>query len=157
MGEGSMKAVGWAQSFPISGGVKAGRQWARRHLESLKWTHDAPETVDAIILTVSELITNAHIHARSGAQVILAWDSRCLHVSVHDSDNGEPAPPSPDPDRTSGRGLVLINALADSWETRQQAEGKTVTACFLPPGQPDPHQPDPHQADPHQADDASLT
>lgn len=141
MGEGSMKAVGWAQSFPISGGVKAGRQWARQHLKKLAWTQEAPETVDDILLTVSELITNAHVHAHSGAQVTLTWDSRCLHVSVHDAEGGEPEPPPPDADRTSGRGLMLIDALADSWETRQQVGGKTVTACFFPPGGPDPHRP----------------
>lgn len=139
MSDGSIKAVGWAQSFPITGGVQAGRRWTREHLRTLSWTHEAPETVDAIVLTVSELITNAHVHARSGAQVMLTWDSRCLHVSVHDADDGEPASPLPDDDRTSGRGLVLIDALADSWETRRQREGKTVTACFSPPGQPDPH------------------
>lgn len=140
MSEGSMKAVGWAHSFPMSGGVKAGRQWARKHLETLTWTHEVPETVDAVVLTVSELITNAHIHAHSGAQVTMTWDSRCLHVSVHDADSGEPASPSPDVERTSGRGLLLVDALADRWETRRQAEGKTVTACFCPPGSSDPHQ-----------------
>lgn len=139
MGEGSMKAVGWAQSFPISGGIQAGRRWARRHLRTLAWTEEAPETVDAIVLTVSELITNAHVHAHSGAQVTLTWDSTCLHVSVHDADGGELSLPSPDADRTSGRGLMLVDALAESWETRRQMVGKTVTACFYPPGHPDPH------------------
>ncbi|MCZ4103485.1 ATP-binding protein [Streptomyces sp. H39-C1] len=134
-----MKAVGWAQSFPISSGVQAGRRWARRHVEALERTREAPETVDDIELTVSEKSTNAHVHAHSGAQVMLAWDSRCLHVSVPDSGGGEPAAPAPDPDRASGRGLVLVDSLADSWETRQQTDGKTVTACFLPPGHPDPH------------------
>ncbi|MEE4544062.1 ATP-binding protein [Streptomyces sp. V4-01] len=134
-----MKAVGWAQSFPVSGGVRAGRQWAREHVEALEWTREAPGTVDDIVLAVSELITNAHVHARSGAQVMLAWDSRCLHVSVHDAAGGEPASPAPDPDRPSGRGLLLVDAVSDSWETRQQRDGKTVTACFSAPGQPDPH------------------
>lgn len=134
-----MKAMGWAQSFPVSGGVRAGRRWARERLQTLAWTHEAPQTVDDIVLTVSELITNAHVHAHSGAQVMLTWDNRCLHVSVHDADNSEPAPRLPEDDRTSGRGLVLVDALADSWETHQQTDGKTVTACFFPPGDPDPH------------------
>ena len=139
MGDMSMKAVGWAQSFPVSGGVRAGRSWARGHLDSLPWTAEAPETVDAVLLTVSELITNAHVHARSAAQLVLAWDNRCLHVSVHDSAAAVPMPRSPDDLATSGRGLTIIDALADSWETHAQSEGKTVTACFFPPGSPPPH------------------
>jgi hypothetical protein len=35
---------------------------------------------------------------------------------------------------------MLMDALADSWETRHQADGKTVTACFIPPDHPDPHE-----------------
>lgn len=139
MGDMSMKAVGWAQSFPISGGVQAGRHWARAHLDSLPWTAEAPDTVDDVLLTVSELITNAHVHARSTAQLILAWDNTCLHVSVHDSGDAVPAPRSSEELTTSGRGLTIIDALADSWETHAQSDGKTVTACFSPPGYPAPH------------------
>ncbi|MEU1122469.1 ATP-binding protein [Streptomyces sp. NPDC005899] len=134
----SLRAVGWAQTFPMSRGVRAGRQWTREHLASLPWTQDAPETVDAILLSVSELITNAHVHAHSDAQLILTWDSRCLHVSVHDSD---PVPPSRRPEdltTTGGRGLAIVDALADGWSTHPQRSGKTVTACFVPPGSPKP-------------------
>ena len=139
MTDTSLRAVGWAQSFPVSDGVRAGREWAREHLEALGWTARAPETVDAVLLTVSELVTNAHVHAHSDAQLILTWDSECLHVSVHDSDTGVPTPREPDSTRPSGRGLVLIDALADHWETRPQPGGKTITACFTPGGEPSPH------------------
>ncbi|MFD9502414.1 ATP-binding protein [Streptomyces sp. NPDC060035] len=136
----SLYAVGWAQSFPVSHGVRAGRCWTRDHLASLEWTKDAPETVDAILLSVSELISNAHVHAHSDAQLVLTWDSRCLHVSVHDSD---PLPPAQQPENlttTGGRGLAIVDALADGWATHRQASGKTVTACFVPPGAPKPRQ-----------------
>lgn len=133
MGDMSLRAVGWAQSFPISGGVRAGRQWARRHLEALGWTEEAPDTVDSVLLTVSELITNAHVHAHSSAQLVLAWDSHCLHVSVHDSGSGQPVVRKAGDSEQSGRGLAIVDALADSCETRSQPDGKTVTACFYPP------------------------
>ncbi|MEE1752864.1 ATP-binding protein [Streptomyces sp. SP18CS02] len=133
MADTSMRAVGWARSFPVSGGVRAGRHWAREHLDSLEWTKDTPELVDDVLLTVSELITNAHVHARSDAQLVLTWDSRCLHVSVHDSGRGLPAPRTPDTNSPGGRGLVLIDAVADHWHTHAQPDGKTITACFTPP------------------------
>ncbi|MFI5980334.1 ATP-binding protein [Streptomyces sp. NPDC051555] len=134
-----LRAVGWARSIPVSYGVRAARTWTREHLESLPWTADAPETVDAILVTVSELVTNAHVHARSPAQLVLTWDSRCLHVSVSDEDAHLPAPRDPSTTATSGRGLAIIDALCDTWDAHARHGGKAITACFRPPGGPDPH------------------
>ncbi|WP_425470062.1 ATP-binding protein [Streptomyces tateyamensis] len=88
---------------------------------------------------MSELITNAHLHAGSTANLVLVWDNRCLHVSVHDSSSAMPEPRTPDATTPNGRGLGLVEALADTWQTRPQSDGKTITACFYPPDQPDPH------------------
>ncbi|MFF9314683.1 ATP-binding protein [Streptomyces sp. SID8381] len=132
MDETSLRAVGWARSLPLDSEVKAARDWARGHLEALGWTRSAPETVDAVLLTVSELVTNAHRHAHSSAQLILTWDNRCLHIAVHDASSEVPAPRAPDTERLGGRGMFLVDALADSWETRRCPHGKTVVACFRP-------------------------
>ncbi|WP_406193518.1 ATP-binding protein [Kitasatospora sp. NBC_01560] len=140
-----MRATGWARTFPISGGVRAGRQWAREHLEALGWTSRAPDTADDVLLTVSELITNAHVHAHSNAQVVLLWDRRCLHVSVHDASTEVPLPRPQSDVRTGGRGLAIVDSLADSWRSHPQAGGKTITACFHAPDRPDPH---PSEGDP---------
>jgi hypothetical protein len=32
--------------------------------------------------------------------------------------------------------MFLVDALADEWEARPCTDGKTVTACFRPPGRP---------------------
>jgi anti-sigma regulatory factor (Ser/Thr protein kinase) len=134
-----VKAVGWARSFPVSQGVKAGRDWAREHLTVLGWTERAPDTADDVLLAVSELITNAHVHAHSDAHVVLVWDGRCLRVSVGDSSGRMPAARELDTERTSGRGMALIDALADDWEAHVRPAGKTVTAAFSfeLPGRPD--------------------
>ncbi|MEU8980403.1 ATP-binding protein [Streptomyces sp. NPDC058251] len=128
----AVKAMGWAHSFPVSGGVRAGRQWTRRHLESLTWTAAEPDTVDAVVLTVSELLTNAHVHAHSDAYLVLTWDGDCLHVSVHDEDPTLPQQRDPKAGAVSGRGVGIVRMLADEWETTCQRHGKTVTACFRP-------------------------
>ncbi|WP_199923708.1 ATP-binding protein [Streptomyces cellulosae] len=130
----AVKAMGWAHSFPVSGGVRAGRQWTRRQLESLPWTAAEPETVDAVVLTVSELLTNAHIHAHSDAHLVLTWDGDCLHVSVHDEDPTMPRQRTPQEGEASGRGVGIVRMLADEWEMKCQRHGKTVTACFRPAG-----------------------
>lgn len=134
MDESSLRAVGWARSLPINTGPKAARDWARGHLETLGWAHSAPQTVDDVLLTVSELVTNAHIHAHSTARLVLTWDGQCLHVTVHDDASADlPTPRAPSDDRPGGRGMFLVDALADEWEARLCPDGKAVTACFRPP------------------------
>ncbi|MET9114773.1 ATP-binding protein [Streptomyces longwoodensis] len=128
----AVKAKGWAHSFPMSQGVRAGREWTRGRLETLPWTAAEPDTVDAIVLAVSELITNAHVHAHSDAQLVLTWDGDCLQVSVHDEDPSLPRPRDPEPGAVSGRGVAIVRELADEWGTKCQRHGKTVTACFRP-------------------------
>ncbi len=128
----AVKAMGWAHSFPMSGGVRAGRQWTRTQLASLPWTAAEPETVDAVVLAVSELITNAHVHAHSDAHLVLTWDGDCLHVSVHDEDPTLPRQRHPQAGEVSGRGVGIVRMLADGYEMKCQRHGKTVTACFRP-------------------------
>jgi len=131
--ESSLRAVGWARSLPLNSSVKAARDWARAHLASLGWTDSAPDTVDAVLLAISELVTNAHVHAHSAAHLVLTWDSRCLHVTVHAPSPPLPPPPPPDTERAGGRGMLLIDALADTWQARPCPDGKIVHACFRPP------------------------
>ncbi|MFF4035145.1 ATP-binding protein [Streptomyces sviceus] len=128
----AVKAMGWAHSFPMSEGVRVGREWTRRRLESLPWTAAEPDTVDAVVLAVSELITNAHVHAHSDAHLVLTWDGDCLQVSVHDEDPSLPRQREPEQGAVSGRGVAIVSKLADEWGTRCQRHGKTVTACFRP-------------------------
>ncbi|MEU6123495.1 ATP-binding protein [Streptomyces sp. NPDC047123] len=130
--EAAVTAVGWARSLPVSSGVKAARDWTRSHLETLDWFAREPDQVDAVLLTVSELVTNAHIHAHSDAQLILTWDCACLHVTVHDSAGGLPQPREASEDALGGRGLMLVDAMADQWQIRSCTRGKDVIACFRP-------------------------
>ncbi|MGW2212053.1 ATP-binding protein [Streptomyces sp. NPDC001781] len=132
MSESSLRAVGWARSLPVSSGVKVARDWTRGHLESLGWARSAPDTVDAVLLTVSELVTNAHVHAQATAQLVLTWDSECLHVTVHDASPKLPEQRRPTTGATGGRGMLLVDALADSWRAYPCPRGKEVTACFRP-------------------------
>ncbi|GAA3116460.1 hypothetical protein GCM10010521_00320 [Streptomyces rameus] len=129
----SLRAVGWARSLPISNGVKAARDWTRAHLASLGWDRTAPDLVDSVVLAVSELVTNAHVHARSNAQLVLTWDEQCLHVTVHDASTRLPEQRHAGDQALGGRGLFLVEAVADAWEARHCPRGKDVTACFEPP------------------------
>ncbi|AEY90601.1 MULTISPECIES: ATP-binding protein [Streptomyces] len=131
--DSSVRAVGWARSLPVSSGVKVARDWTRAHLAALGWAEKAPDLVDSVLLTVSELVTNAHVHARSTAQLILTWDQACLHVTVHDASPRLPEQRDPGTGALGGRGLLLVDALADTVEVHRCPYGKDVTACFQPP------------------------
>ncbi|MFE9247975.1 ATP-binding protein [Streptomyces sp. NPDC007088] len=130
--DSSLKAVGWARSLPVSSGVKAARDWTREHLETLGWSRTDPDTADSVLLAVSELVTNAHRHAGSTAQLVLTWDSECLHVTVHDESPALPEPREASEDALGGRGMFLVDALAETWAAYPCPRGKEVTACFRP-------------------------
>lgn len=132
MGKSSVRAVGWARSLPMSSEVAQARDWARKHLETLGWAQSAPETVDDVLLTISELVTNAHIHARTNAQLVMTWDNQCLHVAVHDFSAVMPTIREPDRERIGGLGMFLVKSLADELEARPCPTGKSVIACFRP-------------------------
>jgi anti-sigma regulatory factor (Ser/Thr protein kinase) len=86
---------------------------------------------ETAVLLVSELVTNAVRHARSTATLLalrLETSGTCLRIEVHDADPRWPQPGTPAGLDESGFGLVLVNALADSWGVRQTATGKAVWA-----------------------------
>jgi anti-sigma regulatory factor (Ser/Thr protein kinase) len=87
-----------------------------------------PEETDVAELLLSELVTNALIHTRNGAVVTVTSMAARLRVEVRDFTAGqEPAPYVPNADDgTHGRGLLLVQSLADSWGVTAKALGKVV-------------------------------
>ncbi|MEV6307106.1 ATP-binding protein [Streptomyces sp. NPDC051840] len=87
-----------------------------------------PEEVAVAELLLSELVTNALIHTRNGAVVTVTAAAGRVRVEVRDFVPGqEPAPCVPNADDgTHGRGLLLVQNLADSWGVTAQALGKVV-------------------------------
>jgi anti-anti-sigma factor len=79
--------------------------------------HLSPERMRDVRLLVSELVTNAVRHAGGEAvRLVVALTGTLLRIEVHDPGHGfELKPPSDDPLRASGWGLVLVEELADRW------------------------------------------
>ena len=84
-----------------------------------------PRFQDAVLLT-SELVSNAVLHARTEIQVRFASDGQRVRVEVHDGNSRQPAPAGVPADATSGRGLVLVDRLANQWGVSGTATGKAV-------------------------------
>ena len=82
------------------------------------------------MLLVSELITNVLVHTDEDAvlvaQVTGAPGARRLHVEVDDRSDEMPHPRSPGEMASSGRGLLLIEELADRWGVDPRGDGKCI-------------------------------
>ncbi|MFI9099773.1 ATP-binding protein [Streptomyces fildesensis] len=109
--------------------VGRARTLLRHQVSSWRVPEDAADTA---VLLLSELMTNAcrHGHASPGREI----SARCLlsdttlRVEVSDAGNELPRLRRSSPDDESGRGLALVAALADTWNTdpRPCGIGKTV-------------------------------
>jgi two-component sensor histidine kinase len=94
---------------------------------------DAAEAIgccpEDLALVVSELATNACVHARSPFTVSLRRRGSGLLVEVADDDVSlvvlQPVGQGP-----SGRGMRIVAALAKDWGTSTRASGKTVWAVL---------------------------
>jgi anti-sigma regulatory factor (Ser/Thr protein kinase) len=85
------------------------------------------ELADTAELLASELVTNALLHTGTGAGLAAAVTSEHrLRIEVSDGGTGLPRPRAADADATGGRGLLLVDALADDWGVWLSASGKVT-------------------------------
>jgi anti-sigma regulatory factor (Ser/Thr protein kinase) len=105
--------------------VGQARRFVRSTLHDWGLDEDATETA---VLCISELVTNALIHAHAGSVVRVLLDDGVLTTTVRDNGSRDPAigEPVDDPLRVHGRGLQLVEALASRWGSELDAIGTTV-------------------------------
>ena len=89
-------------------------------------------TRENLAVIVTELVTNAVCHARLGAhdtiRVEVTSGPEVAHVAVRDPGRGFEAPP-PASDGllvNGGRGLLIVDALSESWGVKRDDGGCTV-------------------------------
>ena len=104
----------------------------RRHLRGslAAWGLD-DDTADTAVLCLSELVTNAVIHTGAPAEMRATLDQGVLTVTVRDLGAAARPPvdgaaPAADPLQVHGRGLQVVDALAERWGSELDAEGTTV-------------------------------
>ncbi|MFF0506622.1 SpoIIE family protein phosphatase [Streptomyces fimicarius] len=96
----------------------------------------AKDRADEIELAADELITNALMHTDGGAIVtirVLAGTERRLRVDVEDRSSALPRRRDAGESGVSGRGLMLVDRLADVWGVESRGSGKCVWCEFLIP------------------------
>lgn len=97
-----------------------------------RWAELDDDVLDDVLLIVSELVTNAVQHGRPEIVLRLRGEPFAIDVSVldHGPDMPRPADGTPDVLAPSGRGLFIIDNLANRWgiEPLSGEVGKTVWA-----------------------------
>jgi len=102
---------------------------ARRFVHEVLVGSLAHDLTDEAFLVVSELAANAITHAETDYRVSVAVSPATVRISVRDSGPGTPEPRLSEPGATSGRGLLIVAAVAASWGIdSSQAGFKTVWA-----------------------------
>jgi sigma-B regulation protein RsbU (phosphoserine phosphatase) len=83
---------------------------------------------DIGLLLVSELATNALRHAGTAFEVEVRTTPTGIRVAVSDDDPARPREPQvlPGPEAEGGRGMAILEELADRWGVAGDPPGKTV-------------------------------
>jgi anti-sigma regulatory factor (Ser/Thr protein kinase) len=84
------------------------------------------EVADAVVLAVSELVTNAVEHAGTRVELRAGTEGACLRIEVADGSGDMPRERLQRPDAVGGRGLHMVEQLADRWDVMTTPTGKTV-------------------------------
>jgi anti-sigma regulatory factor (Ser/Thr protein kinase) len=89
------------------------------------WDIPRDKIADAVLL-VSELVTNALLHARSAPSVELTHDGGRVRVDVVDESPTIPRRRRYASDAVTGRGIALVETLASRWGSEREGSGKRV-------------------------------
>jgi anti-sigma regulatory factor (Ser/Thr protein kinase) len=110
--------------------VGRARRWARSRLVG-SGIGDEP-LAETLILLISELVTNAVVH--TGCPAVLrmlfgagdATEAETVRVEVADISACPPRPRRAAGEDTNGRGLALVDGLADRWGWQPEGAGKSI-------------------------------
>jgi PAS domain S-box-containing protein len=114
---------------PLTGDAtspRTARQFVAESLDSLGHQHDT----DLAVLLVSELVTNAAIHARGESRVRISSRRGVVRVEVMDPSATAPVMRARNVDAEAGRGMLLVEELADAWGVDMLPHGAGKVVWF---------------------------
>ncbi|MGW4230063.1 ATP-binding protein [Streptomyces sp. NPDC004980] len=117
--------------------VGRARRWARSRLIG-SGMEDEP-LAETIVLLISELVTNAVVHTGCPAVLRMLFgptgSTGTVRVEVADTSCHPPQPRHAEGEDTNGRGLELVDGLADRWGWQPEGAGKRIW-CEIDRGGP---------------------
>ncbi|WP_333762736.1 SpoIIE family protein phosphatase [Streptomyces sp. IBSBF 2390] len=129
------RAGGRLQQHVAPGDPEALTQ-ARHMIRAAVRSWGAHDRADEVELVADELITNALMHTEGAAIVTLRaleGAGRRLRIEVEDASSALPRRREAGEDGVSGRGLLLVDRLADVWGVEARGGGKAVWCEFQAP------------------------
>ncbi|WP_030680186.1 ATP-binding protein [Streptomyces cellulosae] len=118
-----------------SGVVPLARDFTRQALYAWDWlpaaTADQRAAAEDVLLVVSELVTNACLHAEGPDELWITCDNKVIRLEVSDKGTGQPAPRTPHrAGRPGGHGMFIVQRLCLDWGVVRApgVAGKTVWA-----------------------------
>ncbi|WP_432019522.1 SpoIIE family protein phosphatase [Streptomyces sp. 1222.5] len=129
------RAGGRLQQHVAPGDPEALTQ-ARHMIRAAVRSWGAHDRADEVELVADELITNALMHTEGAAIVTLRaleGAGRRLRIEVEDASSALPRRREAGEDGVSGRGLLLVDRLADVWGVEARGGGKAVWCEFQVP------------------------
>jgi hypothetical protein len=116
---------------PIPPSVTVSRHLVLELLRAWGVPHDREEAA----LLVTELVSNVVDHVRGEASLTLELgvSDECLRVAVVDGSSVQPVVHQLSTDRPRGRGMRMVQAVADRWGAEDHRGGKRVWFELRPP------------------------
>ena len=114
-----------SESLQIAGRLD-GPARARGWMRGLCAAHDLEGLCDDAVLMVSELVTNAVLHAGTGCVLVVELDDQAMRVDVLDEDHHVIGPVQVADGSERGRGLNIVAALSTTWGVNYRDPGKSV-------------------------------
>ncbi|MFF7856657.1 ATP-binding protein [Streptomyces sp. NPDC007904] len=118
-----------------SGVVPLARDFTRQALYAWGWlpaaSADQRAAAEDVLLVVSELVTNACLHAEGPDHLAITCDNKVIRIEVTDRGTGQPAPRTPHrAGRPGGHGMFIVQRLCLDWGVVRApgVAGKTVWA-----------------------------
>ncbi|MEU3396054.1 anti-sigma regulatory factor (Ser/Thr protein kinase) [Streptomyces filamentosus] len=106
--------------------VGRARRWARKRLAGSGIGADEP-LAETLVLLISELVTNAVVHTGCPAVLRMLFAAEGgVRVEVADNSAVPPRPRHAAGEDTNGRGLELVDGLADRWGWQPEGVGKSI-------------------------------
>ena len=118
---------------PEPASASAARRFAKDVLQELRES----DLADVVALLVSELVTNAVLHAGSPVQLAVRRRGQNVRIEVADESPVAPGVRDYDDDATTGRGLGLLEMLAESWGVDAGDAGGKVVWFEVPAAHPE--------------------